>query len=70
MISKLRLSSHNLQIEMGRRTGTLEINRKCHHCSEVENEQHFLLECERYLDIRSKYKIVNHNQNVSKILNK
>ena len=65
MISKLRVSSHNLQIEMGRRTGTKVEDRKCH-CGEVEDEQHFLLHCNTYLDIRNKYNI--QNTNITKIL--
>ena len=47
MISKLRVSSHNLKIEMGRRTATPRNERKCH-CGDVEDEQHFLVSCNAY----------------------
>ena len=66
MISKLRVSSHNLQIEMGRRAGTQKKDRKCH-CGEIEDEQHFLVQCNKYIDIRSKHK-VSRNTEISKIL--
>ena len=57
MIAKLRTSSHNLQVEMGRRTATPRENRLCHCGAEVENERHFLLECQRYAEIRQKHRI-------------
>ena len=67
MISKLRMSAHNLQIEMGRRTGTPANLRKCH-CGEMEDELHFLLRCRRYADIRARYAIGDEKK-VSEILN-
>ena len=57
MIAKLRTSSHNLQVEMGRRTASPRENRLCHCGAEVENERHFLLECQRYAEIRQKHRI-------------
>ena len=58
MLAKLRTSSHNLQIEMGRRTRTAREERRCQ-CREVEDEQHFLQECQNYRDIREKYNTDN-----------
>ena len=67
MVSKLRTSAHNLQIEMGRRTGTARENRKCH-CGQVEDEHHFLVQCPSYIDIRVKYNI-RHTDRICTILN-
>ena len=43
MIAKLRTSSHNLMVEMGRRTGTVRERRLCICGGNVEDENHFLL---------------------------
>ena len=66
MIAKLRTSSHNLQVEMGRRTATPRENRLCRCGSKVEDEDHFLTECELYGDIRGRYDIVG--MEISQIL--
>ena len=58
MIAGLRTSSHNLQIEMGRRTKTPKEERKCR-CGEVEDEEHFTLNCDLYADIRRKHNVLN-----------
>jgi hypothetical protein len=54
MLSKFRLSSHNLHIEKGRHTKpkTAEERRICNYCKVVENEQHMLTECVMYNDLR------------------
>ena len=57
MIAKLRTSSHNLRIEMGRRVGLSRDQRLCHCGMDVEHERHFLLECVSYIDIRRRYGI-------------
>ena len=54
-LSRLRCSSHRLEIESGRwhrpvRNPTDE--RKCKHCNVVENEFHFLFECYLHNDLR------------------
>ena len=67
MIGKLRTSSHNLQVEMGRRTGTSRERRLCTCGLNVEDEKHFLTECLLYDDIRRKYDI--RGLSVSNILN-
>ena len=55
MIGKLRTSTHSLHIEMGRRSGTARERRFCHCGLGVEDEKHFLLDCEVYRDIRRKH---------------
>ena len=58
MLAKLRTSSHSLHVEMGRRSGTSRERRLCHCGLAVEDERHFLLECETYDELRNKYKVV------------
>lgn len=49
-LSKLRASSHTLEIERGRHTNPITPieQRLCFHCNVVETELHFLTECELY----------------------
>lgn len=57
-ISKLRVSSHRLAIESGRwaRPNSIPINeRKCSICLVLEDEFHFILECQLYVDLRKSY---------------
>ena len=53
---RLRISSHNLAIETGRftRPKTPVNDRICIHCNDnqVENEEHFLLKCPKFLNER------------------
>lgn len=53
-ITKLRASSHTLEIERGRhtipKTGVHE--RLCASCHSVEDESHFLMHCKRYDELR------------------
>ena len=65
VISKFRLSSHNLNIEAGRHTKPktpLEL-RLCTKCTSgvVETELHFLLECDNYNHLRGDFfKVIKH----------
>ena len=68
MVAKLRLSSHNLNVEMGRRTGLSREQRLCHCGVDVETEKHFLLDCGLYHEIREKYDVSN-DLSVSRLLN-
>ena len=68
MIAKIRLVSHNLQIELGRRNNTPRELRLCHCKEGVEDEEHFLIRCESYTDIRLKF-MINRDTTVEKILN-
>ena len=67
MVGKLRTSSHNLHIEMGRRTGKVRERRVCVCENGVEDEEHFLIRCQLYYDIRRDHNITN--QTVAEILN-
>ena len=57
-LAKLRMSSHRLEVEMGRWARPERIafeNRKCKHCQILEDEFHFILECPLYSNIRTVY---------------
>ena len=53
-VSKLRASSHMLEIERGRHTRPITPveNRRCPKCNVIENEIHFALECTIYQNER------------------
>ena len=57
LISKIRLSSHDLKIETGRYNNTNRNERYCELCQlhDIEDEYHFTLICPHYKEIRSKY---------------
>jgi len=56
-LTRLRLSSHNLEIETGRYRNVDRNNRVCRLCSlnTIESEYHFLLCCTTFTNIRKKY---------------
>lgn len=57
-LSKLRLSSHRLEVEVGRwaKPNKISLNeRKCKICDVLEDEFHFVLECIPYKDLRERY---------------
>ena len=57
-LTRLRVSSHRLMIETGRwqKPSSIPINeRKCITCSTLEDEFHFVLECQLYKDLRQKF---------------
>ena len=56
-MTKLRVSSHRLFIETGRWTkpSTPIDQRICYQCNKLEDEFHFIIECELYKDIRATY---------------
>ena len=56
-ITKLKSSDHALEIEKGRHKGKLRSERICKAChnGQVEDEEHFLLSCNIYNDLRTKY---------------
>lgn len=56
--SRLRMSSHRLEIESGRWVKPNSIpleERKCAFCQVLEDEYHFVLECPAYKDLRKQY---------------
>ena len=57
LTAKLRLVSHDLMIEVGRRTNILIENRRCL-CGEIETEEHILLYCIYYANIRNNHSII------------
>ena len=57
-MTKLRVASHRLEIEVGRwaRPNRVPIDeRKCRLCNKLEDEFHFLFECILYSDLRKQY---------------
>lgn len=57
-LTRLRISSHRLQIEAGtwvRPISTPLNDRKCVICNTLEDEYHFVLECIQYSKLRKKY---------------
>ena len=57
-LSRLRMSSHRLEVETGRWTRpekTLFENRKCKFCNKLEDEYHFVLQCELHKELRKRY---------------
>ena len=58
-VTRLRISAHSLRIQTDRycTTYTPRIDRICKYCNknEIEDEYHFVINCERYTNIRTKY---------------
>ena len=57
-LSKLRMSSHRLEVEAGRwvKPNRIPLNeRKCFFCDVLEDEFHFVLECQAYKELRKTY---------------
>ena len=57
-LSKLRVSSHRLAIESGRwarPTRNPIDERKCVNCNILEDEFHFVIECDMYINFRIRY---------------
>ncbi len=57
-IGQLRVSSHQLEIERGRARGISREDRTCPVCqTEVETEEHFMLRCPAYSELRQRFGI-------------
>ena len=69
IISKIRCSNHVLEIEKGRHTRTPREARLCKICEmgEIEDEGHFLLNCETYQTLKEFHSI--HAENICDLLN-
>ncbi|KAH7307766.1 hypothetical protein KP509_22G076800 [Ceratopteris richardii] len=58
IIEQLRVSSHQLEIERGQSRGVPREERWCPVCqTEVESEEHFVIRCPAYLDLRAEFQI-------------
>lgn len=57
LICKYRIHAHCLKVETGRFFNVDRCNRFCEMCSKrvLEDEYHFILECEKYNEARRKY---------------
>lgn len=56
--SRLRMSSHRLEVESGRwvRPNSIPLNdRKCRFCNVLEDEFHFIIECNMFTELRKRY---------------
>ena len=57
-MSRLKMSSHRLQVESGRwhKSASVPVSeRKCTICNKLEDEFHFMFECSLYTELRNKY---------------
>jgi len=68
-MTKLRISAHTLKIETGRHQNINVAERKCPVCStqKIEDEEHFLLHCPCYNNIRNEYSQKTGNANIDQI---
>ena len=68
VISRFRLSSHSLEIEKGRhcRPKIPASERKCNVCknNEVEDENHFLMSCSGFDNLRQEYFNMRNNNSL------
>ena len=56
------MSSHRLAIDSGRWVKPIRLpleERKCTDCNVLEDEYHFIFECNRYTELRKKYIYLN-----------
>lgn len=52
-MTKIRISAHSLEIEVGRYNKISSDRRFCKFCkTEIENEHHFILKCPKYNTLR------------------
>ena len=45
LLSKFRVSDHNLEVELGRYRNIPRNDRKCQICNKLDDEYHFFLDC-------------------------
>ena len=72
VLTRWRLSNHNLQIERGRYTvpSTPRENRLCTLCETVEDEHHVIFHCPRFDDVRRTHvRLLQQYQTVGEMLN-
>ena len=70
IITRWRLSNHDLKIETGRYHKIPRENRVCDLCEVVEDEQHVIFVCPRYNGIRQQHQeLLTTNTNIQAFLN-
>ena len=71
IITRWRLSSHKLMVEVGRHRRPIvpREERVCSMCGVLEDEQHVIFICPLYDNIRNKYEEVFANRTIAKFLN-
>ena len=68
IITKWRLSSHNLEIEMGRRKGIARELRHCSFCVNcIEDETHVVYHCPAYEEQRLHHRVLLEENNTIKM---
>ena len=67
IIAKFRCSDHTLEIEKGRHNKIPREERLCKvcDCEEIETEEHFLIKCKFYDNLKSKYGIIQYEHSVN-----
>ena len=70
LITRWRLSNHNLMIEKGRRQDIPREQRVCDTCEVLEDERHVIFQCPRYNDIRQQHEgLLQRRYNIELFLN-
>ena len=67
IIAKFRCSDHTLEIEKGRHNKIPREERLCKvcDCEETETEEHFLIKCKFYDNLKSKYHIIQYENSLN-----
>ena len=69
IITRWRLSNHDLKIETGRYSGIPRGERRCDICDVMEDEAHVIFRCPRYEEIRTKYqRLIDRNDDTKSFL--
>ena len=71
IITRWRLSSHDLKIETGRRSGISRENRYCNFCDDcIEDESHVIFRCRAYEGQRNRFtSLLAENPDIKSLLN-
>ena len=70
VITRWRLSNHDLEIEKGRRRDIPRELRVCDRCETLEDEEHVIFHCPRYDDIRLNHQeFLQQRHNIELFLN-
>ena len=66
--TKIRISAHDLKVEMGRYNRTPLENRTCSVCAQIEDETHFMLHCIKNNNFRQQLFTKLHHYNPQQML--